>query len=1496
MILHPGIEIRIGSHAHMVQATNAAVDNPHPYVEWSVPASITQRRFSIKISNIESPPLGWAYTTSGEQYGDHTCFRFPTGIQLNDNFRGLCQVELAISEQTTGDFEWSAQPLYFVYDRNKEALHNADQIELSWLAAHDPDTAPSTYRTYEVQIASDISFEDMLYYNTAVNVGAAAKVSLLIPPEEFDPIELSHKGVDYFWRVRSFDGLDFSSWSPVNVFTNYGNLAPRVKILDIKPLGTIENDYEISFELEDANGDAASVELSFVHDEQTIAQPCRSSNCLAHLPVGVHKVVWHVRREQPLELLKNIIVYAIAYDGNLYGPQDAIGPIDIDLRSAPSGGMGSTEYHYAAKGHLATITEQSIDPVLTSAHGRFPGLVEETWYDGVSVGEITEATDSESHKPVNGRIDEHQIFDRPSEPIVGGIRGLPAPIDISTEQWPASGRSLREQIYQPGQTTSPTGSTRPPREIFWTAGWDVASSGAHSVRPSPSQKLGIGLQGKIGRYYQTWPLAFRFLPGNWDAFITVHWQMTASSTTYSQLQYAPVMDGGVHGTWRTVAADNSQIDAITGMLLVNPTVFHAYWPTRNTSDFVDQQQYQLRLRAYDSKNQRFTAWVYSSVFVIDRTASNPVSILSTTYEPWERQILITLRLDSSSNYEYDLNAFWFSDNDGQEWKPIPPGDITGNLRYLSSTPGKNIHNVRWKAGSHDLQPGNDYRIRIDAIPSYATEGIEQPQFKWLVPTNPGLDIAETQLAQLIGHTQRHVYNPESEEWIVKDPPAYIPGRIDLLENERRTVYMHGTNSSPEGLLSFAAPSPSGDIVIRELDEEGNRHDARYEITSHVSYQQWLSEEYQSGITHHQRLIDIGIEIDNITQHSIPQLQGIIIDCQKATRQDLIDQGYYAESHFKDINGQIEEMVDIAPIFEEGSNTPNRQVSRHWRFRVESVARGLDAIYNDDGFYDPSDMTSLETVFYRFQLDPAHTFDSQPNNKPLRDIILDSNGRRLSIAHSATASSDTMQVGGQIKLAANQFPGNQSDDNLPDNMADWTGNNYYWRVAAYNAFQGPVLSRPRPYITNQQEIDGSLVVQYRADSHPNIQTASVTYYTRNYRQIITGYEISTQTTQPFWTDLQALNFVSDRRASIGSETEGHNPPWVVQGTDRAQPYCVYDHLQNQYLVFFSKKDTQGRWRIASARSMTLPEACEYDMYFVNHTAEAIFAPCLVRIGDLWHLYVGVIESTGCSPRIAVSTSTDAHRWSDLVILDEIEQGTSPCVVVDGDTVYMWFESVVDESVVIKHATSDNGVHFTVSETPAKLDASQPSVVRQGSEWLMFYGTPGGSVLSAVSSDGLDWIDIGIEFDVTQLEVDGQVVLGTPCNTCAFWDLYRGNYELFVMFNYLLPNGEHVMKLVRREDRIWRNGDPNGIFAMPGNLVGVTFGKGEYKSFTVDRTSNSIPTGELPKVRINFTNWQPDNIEYRRQSQWSSPSFTADGTSVWEPWPWFYHPLLNGEQNV
>lgn len=1109
---------------------------------------------------------------------------------------------------------------------------------------------------------------------------------------------------------------------------------------------------------------------------------------------------------------------------------------------------------------------------------------------------------------------------------------LTIPTEFTPEVWPTQGN------------LAPLSS-----DFFW--GTDPDSHPGHSLRPRPTQDWNIGVQGNIWRDTPAQTTQFRFLQPAWEAYNTLHFQGTPSETIMFHLQVARRLEGGSLGPWTDLKGDNCQFVPSANVWMVPPMVMHMYWDSQNRALYPINHEYQLRIRQYDTVSHQFTDWVYSTAFDLVENTPNPISILSLYYEPWSKNVEITFRVDDSEQDTYNLTRFWYSEDDGNTWIEISSGDIFGRTSNLQSNPSNdgNVHTIWWRTIGRSLGPGQEYRVQIECLPSNIAENLVIPVLKWYVPRNPGLDQAEASILRLLGYTQYIIFDENTQTWSIAEDPIYVPGEMQELEDERDRV-------CSTGMWDYCSPSETGAYLRPYItDATGTlptgwylapgytlapltKVYTRWAITDETGFSSWRSQPWQESESRGQALTRINKLLHRYATRELPQAYTAVRAAEVWCRKDLINQAYYAEAYFQQTNGEYDDTVLVDPIAKtytnEGSLPENAtKVRRFWRFKTQLQAEGPSGIYDEYNLYAPTEITNLEQVYFEVQLDGTSTFDSQPAGMPLRDLIVDHTGHRIAVASlipgdpiNFTSATDATApgpgtswdaydnvlrqnppaydtVGGQVKIQPSLLPGEVATDVLPQGQAAWEGE-YVWRVSSYNPVYAPQPVLPRPRIVSWERIgefqESTMYIYINMAGHPALTGAYMPYtiimgYETPYYRLENFLEFSLTTTTPAWSGFEELVCVSDQRAPLSSGAETTRMYWVPTAQDRPHPTIYYDNDLHQYVMATAQKGLSGQWRISTYRSVGLPTICEYDALFDNRPETSIYGPCLLKVAGTVRMYFTGGTAGGNS--IMLSTSPDADNWTIPQQLAGFS-GQFPWVCYRDDVYHMWYQKVdVDNLAKVYHATSTDGIVFTDHQlvySIANHNVLRPAIVWFSNQWRMFFtDSEANCIASVTSADGISWASYQVEASARSIAWDGGApITANPNFACPYFDLYRGNEELFLMLNYINPSsGEARIFYQRLEDRTdWT------LFMRP-----------EVVSDKESALVRSSPTGEDTtwallgvmfspditnlKMRILLTDeLTPTTIEARRRGGWVHAGNLAVNSAYMKPLPWYYDETL------
>jgi hypothetical protein len=391
-------------------------------------------------------------------------------------------------------------------------------------------------------------------------------------------------------------------------------------------------------------------------------------------------------------------------------------------------------------------------------------------------------------------------------------------------------------------------------------------------------------------------------------------------------------------------------------------------------------------------------------------------------------------------------------------------------------------------------------------------------------------------------------------------------------------------------------------------------------------------------------------------------------------------------------------------------------------------------------------------------------------------------------------------------------------------------------------------------------------------------------------------------------------------------------WVWPNTDRKRVSFLYDESKSQYVGFMAKSDPNDpmgqRHRIVGFRAMELGRPCEYDVYFADNPAVAIYGPSVVRVNGVYRLFVTVQDTSASPPRIMTATSADGDTWSSLLETG-IDVGANPSVVFDGNQYVMFFEKPTPgpapvipspetsslestgyallenggsarvrapqqatlhgaasgpATVQIHYATSADGVSFGVSSqaTSDPYGAQAPGAILLNGAWVVYYQS-GNFIVSVAGLAPGAMSGRRVE----QSPVNGFI----PMYPVPFVDVYQGNPELFLSYT-ARKGADYRCRVTRMEDRVWVAGKTDKMFGSAGHMLNVpSSAAGVPRQIRVDLASHGIGENASVKLRLNFTDWAPLSRTYLRQSDWVSTINAEETGSVVSPDTFTYTSLLD-----
>ena len=1038
--------------------------------------------------------------------------------------------------------------------------------------------------------------------------------------------------------------------------------------------------------------------------------------------------------------------------------------------------------------------------------------------------------------------------------------------------------------------------------LDYFSGYPLDENPGFAKRNNPTWRgdRGFKLKGNFTENEKLEALKIIYLQRVWDAYNTVHWQATLGYSTKIHLQYTEYSSETEHGNWHDAMTKDGEYDEDLFYYLIRPLSWYAYLDTINSGMFREGYDYKFRIRLIDPVTQTFSAWSYSNKFTISHGSINPANILGVEYDPWNKDVLITFRIDDTQGDLYDIIGMSYTE-DGRTFHPIELKDVRGKKSYLESnmhgdsTDDIITYQIIWESSSYDLSQGDNYRVRIMVTNSALTEGVDMPNFAWWMWNNPILRNTDSDITQLYGKNQKYIWNEETNEWDEIDPPKLIPGTIQQNQLEIDTIK--------------ADPPPSG---VYEYYQDG---DDSKPIINPSGYNEWINTDI-GGATRGELIYNYEEKNRIIVEEVIPKLYKKRDIAEINTRRDLIKQGYYSNNYI--------------------DNDPTKEV---FRYRVES--QPYDGTEYDDIYYN-----ERFSVAFRLQIDFFDTFDSQDGEKPLRDLFYQSDGTLIQAGPatdevltnpndgttwqehvyeptkaeqiadpnaegevwSGQPVSDNGDVGGTSSgeggiytsdpnsfdkkgfgsyiLPKELYPGERMgyylnssypnmNDTLPDGISSFNYH-YPWRISAYNKVDGIAREIPRELITEIEIIpeDNRAIIHYTVYSDENVTNiVHDVGYSSDYQHYgLKNWEYSIDTKTPEWEYKTNVQFITDRPRENGEVIPDDRliVTHIPEGTDRIRPWAIITN-DHQFYLWYSKKNIYGNHIIMQGMGKNPFDYGDYAQCFPFYplekledygNASAYYAPTVVNVSNQYHLWcTGIRNSIN---QIYYTTSDKLFAdWEQVQECNGLEGCYYPSVLYIDGVYHLWCGKVDGILSKIFYFTSTDGIIWNAQNNGNAVyelsdNINSPCVILNNNMFVMYFTETraGGTIISSVlSSDGLTWTDYQEEI------VDDENV----SNPCVLIDRYKGNNVFRIYYNQTIDTEQRIRTAILN-DRIWITGK---ISTLTGTQTVVSSKQGtDGYTYNLNLSGNGLEgldeNSDL-RVRLSFHN-ELTTRKFRVQSNW------------------------------
>lgn len=339
--------ITIGDSSEKLRQCPTVTDCASPFISWTLPEGVKQRRFNLKIECDEPGKIG--YFSSGEIVSEAQSFQYPLGNPMNDQFEGRCSIQLAISENANigEEFENTTPSYVYVFDTVSESLYNESRATVCWDNVVDADGDQNIRYGLIVSLSPYLS-------NPIVSEWVAQDSGLSRTSHSFDV----EPGNTYYWKVCAHDGYDYSGYSQLNGFTNHLGFPPEIFITRVDVTGNKYGDVYISFTTSDPDG-----EDSFVTSEYSggnsggVRSRMTLINATGKVPPGEHVIIWRSGKDEKLVSAGNYMIYLTASDSLGLSCTAEYGTFNMDNSSigGDAGGVGSIELNFPSSVSFAKM-------------------------------------------------------------------------------------------------------------------------------------------------------------------------------------------------------------------------------------------------------------------------------------------------------------------------------------------------------------------------------------------------------------------------------------------------------------------------------------------------------------------------------------------------------------------------------------------------------------------------------------------------------------------------------------------------------------------------------------------------------------------------------------------------------------------------------------------------------------------------------------------------------------------------------------------------------------------------------------------------------------------------------------------------------------------------------------------------------------------------------------------------------------------------------------
>jgi hypothetical protein len=332
-----------------------------PYVTWDIVSHNEVSAWRITVIN---PYTEQTYTKQGSD-GSSTTLSIPS------SFVGLLEVFMEFSSDDTPNYSFDTDTFLFVVDSKKEIVYNQESPLFLWSNSSDPEADDISYN---IEVSLDPSFEsapDLISSKfVAQQSGGNTSTQITCPLDQ-----------ELFWRVRSYDGLSYSQFTPSHGFKSSSVFVPVVSIISVNVLNNEYRDVEITIDIEDLDSTAVSVFFYYLGGNATEKTSCSMINAVISVPVGESTFTWRSARNEQLVSADDYILYVSANDGDSTGIEVDYGTFSMDnsLIGGDTGGIGAIDTRFPASSIFVNLVYSDLDRPECDVHsGSYPDKLDST--------------------------------------------------------------------------------------------------------------------------------------------------------------------------------------------------------------------------------------------------------------------------------------------------------------------------------------------------------------------------------------------------------------------------------------------------------------------------------------------------------------------------------------------------------------------------------------------------------------------------------------------------------------------------------------------------------------------------------------------------------------------------------------------------------------------------------------------------------------------------------------------------------------------------------------------------------------------------------------------------------------------------------------------------------------------------------------------------------------------------------------------------------------